>query len=317
VHGDAAERERASSDEEYLAKLGLSEDVYRKRLKAARVVAFYPVLWTMLEEGRTHLAQLAMLYSHLTEANSEIILAKLPGMSKRELETLLAKVGRDGSVSEAEAKIEIRLTLTESELAVHERAREVLSASGHVPNDSEIFAKALAQLVEAKDPLRKAERAMQRKERAAQRREGELKEHAANADAEFNADSHVDAETRGVQGQASDEHSTLVTESRPVVAPGPEARQRVYIPAEVIHAVYLRDKGQCAEILPDGRRCPERRMVEKDHRIPWCWRGEDSIKNLRLMCRAHNQAAARRMLGEAWVGPHRRRPPDSPSAPGP
>lgn len=247
--------------EDYLKELGLSDDVYRKRLKAARVVAMYPRLWTMLAEGKTHLAQLAMLYSKITEANCDLVLEKLPGMSKRDLEILLAKVGADGSVSEAEARIEIRVTLTESELAVLKRAREVLSASGHVPNDSEVFAKALTQLVEAKDPVRKAERAMQRKERAA-RREAACQ----------------------TSDQAAPAIEPRPTAPAPAPAPGPVSQRRPHIPAAVTHAVYLRDEGQCTEILPDGRRCPERTMVERDHLTLYCRGGEDSLGNMRLTC---------------------------------
>jgi hypothetical protein len=71
------------------------------------------------------------------------------------------------------------------------------------------------------------------------------------------------------------------------------ARRSRHIPAAVARAVYLRDGGGCTFCAADGRRCGARRFLELDHVTPWAMRGESSVENLRLRCRAHNQHSAR------------------------
>jgi hypothetical protein len=56
-----------------------------------------------------------------------------------------------------------------------------------------------------------------------------------------------------------------------------------------------------APSAPDGRRCSARRCLELDHIDPWAVRGENTIENLRLRCRAHNQRYARRYYGKSRV----------------
>jgi Holliday junction resolvasome RuvABC DNA-binding subunit len=50
-----------------------------------------------------------------------------------------------------------------------------------------------------------------------------------------------------------------------------------------------------------GRRCRERRFLEFDHVRPFARAGETTAENLRLRCRAHNQFAAERVYGVAFM----------------
>ena len=61
-----------------------------------------------------------------------------------------------------------------------------------------------------------------------------------------------------------------------------------HIPAAVKRAVYERDKGQCAFIGKNGRRCTERHRLEFHHRKPFGRGGDHSVGNIELLCRAHN-----------------------------
>jgi hypothetical protein len=74
-----------------------------------------------------------------------------------------------------------------------------------------------------------------------------------------------------------------------------------HVPAAVARAVFLRDGRQCSYVSPDGRRCSARRCLELDHVKPWAVGGENTIENLRLRCRAHNQRYARQYFGKARV----------------
>ena len=72
--------------------LNLSEAEAYRRIGAARLSRKYPVLLTMLEDGRIHLCGIAVLAKHLTEANYENVLARATHKSKRELEELVAEL---------------------------------------------------------------------------------------------------------------------------------------------------------------------------------------------------------------------------------
>lgn len=68
--------------------------------------------------------------------------------------------------------------------------------------------------------------------------------------------------------------------------PTSEVKSR-YIPAAMKTEVYLRDHGKCAHL-----NCDSTKFLEYDHIEPIALGGETTAKNLRLLCRAHNQRAA-------------------------
>jgi 5-methylcytosine-specific restriction endonuclease McrA len=74
-----------------------------------------------------------------------------------------------------------------------------------------------------------------------------------------------------------------------------------HIPAAVKREVWERDGGQCTFVSEGGRRCPSRRMLEFDHVDPVALGGESTAKNMRLLCRRHNQHAAERAFGAEFV----------------
>ena len=66
-----------------------------------------------------------------------------------------------------------------------------------------------------------------------------------------------------------------------------------YIPAKVKSAVWARDDGRCAWRDKDGTVCGSKDWIEYDHVRPFARGGRsDDPRNLRLVCRQHNQAAA-------------------------
>lgn len=66
-----------------------------------------------------------------------------------------------------------------------------------------------------------------------------------------------------------------------------------YIPAKVKSAVWARDDGSCAWRSPDGKVCGAKDWLEYDHIHPYAKGGRsDDPRNIRLLCRQHNQAAA-------------------------
>ena len=71
-----------------------------------------------------------------------------------------------------------------------------------------------------------------------------------------------------------------------------------YIPAAVKRAVHERDRGQCAYIDPNGRRCTETERLEFHHRKAFGRGGDHSVGNIQVACRTHNGYDAERDCGK-------------------
>ena len=74
-----------------------------------------------------------------------------------------------------------------------------------------------------------------------------------------------------------------------------------HIPAAVKRAVWQRDRGQCSFVSQTGHRCGSRKRLEFDHIDPVARGGEATVEGIRLLCRAHNQYEAERVLGTGFM----------------
>jgi 5-methylcytosine-specific restriction endonuclease McrA len=79
------------------------------------------------------------------------------------------------------------------------------------------------------------------------------------------------------------------------------------IPGQIRRLVYQRDAGRCAARKLDGERCGSTTRLEFDHIVPVARGGRSTVENLRLVCRAHNQAAAEEAFGRAFMAGKRQR----------
>jgi hypothetical protein len=73
------------------------------------------------------------------------------------------------------------------------------------------------------------------------------------------------------------------------------------IPKRLRRFVWERDRGRCAFVSADGHRCEATRALEIDHVTPVSIGGRTTADNLRVLCRAHNQYEAGRVLGREHV----------------
>jgi 5-methylcytosine-specific restriction endonuclease McrA len=100
----------------------------------------------------------------------------------------------------------------------------------------------------------------------------------------------------------------------PSVAPKPRGRSTAtspaatpdsgnprHVQAEVKRAVWERDGGRCQWPASSGGICGSTFQLELDHIVPVARGGPSSIDNLRVVCRAHNQLAARQVFGATWM----------------
>ncbi len=74
--------------------------------------------------------------------------------------------------------------------------------------------------------------------------------------------------------------------------------KRDHIPAHVRREVWMRDGGRCQWRLDSGGICGSTRQLELDHIQPRSRGGASTTDNLRVLCRGHNDLAARLVLGE-------------------
>ncbi|OFX20427.1 MAG: hypothetical protein A2V77_02785 [Anaeromyxobacter sp. RBG_16_69_14] len=74
-----------------------------------------------------------------------------------------------------------------------------------------------------------------------------------------------------------------------------------HVPARVRRAVWKRDGGRCQWPLESGGVCGSTLRVELDHIHPQALGGQSTVGNMRLLCRMHNDLAARRVFGEGWM----------------
>jgi hypothetical protein len=87
--------------------------------------------------------------------------------------------------------------------------------------------------------------------------------------------------------------------SRPRAAKKSSVRR--YVPRAVRREVVARDGARCSFVGEDGRRCEETGFLELDHVTPVACGGEASAEGVRVLCRAHNQYEAERVLGREAV----------------
>ena len=74
-----------------------------------------------------------------------------------------------------------------------------------------------------------------------------------------------------------------------------------HVSAQVKRAVWQRDGGRCQWPVDGGGVCGSIHQVELDHVVPRARGGPPTIENTRCLCRFHNQLAARRVYGDAWM----------------
>ena len=93
---------------------------------------------------------------------------------------------------------------------------------------------------------------------------------------------------------------------RPRTEAAPTDTHSRHIPAAIKRAVYERDGGRCIFVDDRGNRCPETGRLEFDHADGFARVHHHDVSAIRLLCRAHNQHAAEKMYGRAFMAAARR-----------
>lgn len=285
--------ETSSSLYTYLTgELSYSESAAGRRVTVTRLCARVPEVLAAIRSGKLHLSSACCLASILTSENAQRIVADAAGKSMRQVEELLVHYAPKPAVNDG-----IRRQ--------NSTGVSPLFADGHLARNEPPVTTPPAK---KRDELKPATPEVYNIRFAAKRGFVEKLERAQ----ELLSHSIPDGSYEEILEKALDvllakKDPALKPEVRgatPAAARENKARsQSRYIPKAIERAVVKRDAGRCTHVDPaTGKRCSERKFLHIDHVIPVAMGGSSSDPaNLRQLCAAHNQLAARRIFGASWM----------------
>ena len=274
--------------------LHLSEHAAYGRIEVARAARRLPALLAHLEDGSITVTNARILAAHMTDANSEALLAAARHRSKRDVEELVARLKPKPDVPSAVRKLPVA-RVVQSQSASEQPASvfdlnttKLPSTEPAVAVNSPVVPRpVVAPLAPERYKVQfTASSAMHEKLRYAQ----DLLRHVVpDGDLAAVFDRALSALIDGL------EKEKCAITSRPR-EPRVGERGSRHIPAAVRREVWRRDKGSCAFVGARGR-CGERGFVEFHHVVPFAAGGTAAAKNIELRCRAHNLYEAELFFG--------------------
>ena len=301
-----------------VGELRMCEHAAFNRIRAARTARRFPAIFDAVADGRLHLSTVVMLTPYLTEETADDLMAAAAYKSKAEVEHLLAQrfprpdlpaivqalstdpsagqlaPGRVGAMSpsifqqlspgiveELTVRPADQLAPGRVEFSAPARIEAPAPRPRLTPLAPERFALQVTIGQSTHDKLRYAQ---------------ELLSHQVPpGDVAEVLDRALDALIRRL------EQRKFAATSRPRRGRRPAMAGGRYVPADVRHAVWKRDQGQCTFRSETGHRCPARTRLEFDHVDEVARGGRATIGGIRLQCRAHNQYGAERTFGAEFM----------------
>ena len=261
--------------------LRLSEPAAARRIRTARCLARFPQLYELLESGEVNLMSVSLISKWLTKENADVLIARIRGRSKREIEAIIAELeprsiippdsvrvfmvpapaphlapsarptvtGDSEKSPNSEMTMEpfsaIQFSARQEFMAKVERARALIWHQFPNPTFEQLFELGLDALISRRDP---AERQKRREQRA------------------------------------------------PAARKTPVRAGKRYVAAAVRDEVFARDGFRCSYVGPDGRRCTATVALQVDHVLPVARGGAGNRENLRILCAEHNRLEASRIM---------------------
>ena len=256
--------------------LGLSEHEAYNRIEVARAARRFPGILELLAQGAVHLTSVRLLAPHLTAENHTRVLESARGRTKAEVEEIVARLAPRPDVP-----VSIRKAPAQQPVS----AQSGLPAAPPLPSPPPPAATPLSpsryklQVTIEGDTLEKL--------RLAQ----DMLRHAIPSGDEA---AILDRALTALLVQLARKKFAATARPRPSRPGTPGSR---YVPAQVKRTVWLRDRGGCAFVGTDGRRCGERAFVEFHHVRPHAVGGGPTVPNIELRCRRHNGYEAKLYFG--------------------
>ena len=267
-----------------------------RRIHAARAAAKFPILYRTLERGLLSLTTVSLLAPHLKWDNHRRLIRSAAGRSTREVEALVATLTSGSPPLER-----IRFVATAPSASAAEdpgNGPDLFSAAppapGYSPNAT------LSAIGTNPEPPRRVHISFTADESMfgdIERARELLGPHSPAGKLEEVFTLALRALLRDI-----DPERYPARTDRRVRSTEPSSKRRRAVPRRVKAEVWKRDGGRCAFLSAEGRRCGTRSRLEFDHVTPWALGGSsEDAANLRLLCRAHNDLAARRVFGDAAI----------------
>lgn len=262
-------------------ELRLSESAAYHRIHAARAARRYPAIFETVGEGKLCLSALVILAPHLTPANHQRLLDGAAGLSKRQVEELVATMfPKPAAPAYVESVAEPRSLQLEDSAARPRPERRSAPASVE-PMRPELYKVQFTADRAFREQLDELQALLRH-----QVPDGDLAEIFRRAVALLLEDT---------------KRRRFAKTGRPRAAPRQDREPSRHIPADIKRAVYERDAGRCTYVAPNGRRCGSRAFLEYHHEAPWARHRRHRANEITLRCRAHNDLAARQEYGAAFM----------------
>ena len=277
------------------AVLRFSEAAAWNRIKAARAARKFPVILDLLADGSVNLTTIRLLSPHLTAENHMALLAEATGMTRRQVDKVVARLAPTPDVAASIRRLPALRPIAPpaDALAVAFAEKSNLGppapGTGTVttpppaahrpvvgPLSPERYRLQLTVGEDAHDDLRCLQDLLRR-----QIPDGDPAVIVARA---------LKLLREGVEKKA------FAATPRPRIGKGTKPGSR-HIPANVERTVWRRDGGQCAFVAKNGRRCTERSFLEFHHELPHAIGGEPTVDNVSLRCREHNEYESELIFG--------------------
>ena len=291
--------------------LGLSKAASFFRLKAAELIQRYPEIVEPLKDGRLCITTMASLAKVLTPTNRAEVLPRFFHRSGVEAKAIVAELV---PVANPPTRTVVTVTPVRPPLGFSLLAETQVGSSSSEPRGPEESTLPHAELpslesprVVRAEPLTPTETRLhltvspaflERLEEARLALSHSLPAATVEDVLSAGLDLILDRDRK---------RKGLVANPRLAPAKAPTEPGASYIPAAVRREVWQRDQGRCQWKLDSGGVCGSRLRVELDHVRLRCRGAKPIASELRLLCRSHNDLAARQALGDGVMDRYTRK----------
>ena len=311
-------------------ELGLSTGAAHYRKTAAELMQKFPQIIDPLRDGRLCITSIVQLARVLTPENCQDVLPKFFQRSKREAMAVAAELQPAIGAPHREVVTVFRadsLSLLASAAATtkfdsrteaaFQPVETSASTSGAVPgsasNETEPPPTSAVTTPVRRDSSEPLTAELSRLHITVSRRFLEKLEAARDALSHARRGANAEAVLETGLDLVLKQHAKrkgLVSKPRKNASPAKVST----VTAAVKREVWTRDGGRCQWPLESGGICGSTLRVEFDHSVARALGGSSSLKNMRLLCRVHNDIAARQTFGDYWMNQFTRNPRDAASA---
>ena len=281
-----------------VTSLGYSEASASRRVRISRLICKYPDIARMLRSGKTNLSCLSLISKVLEEDSDKgcEILASIADKTCREVEELVSVYRPEVTRSKEYIKpIKVagvaksdcfELEFPTKSFCNLQDSLIVQPPLLETPQAEVRYEVRCSLSKEIKDKLGKAQNLM------VHRLKGDMV--LENVFSEL-----IDCY---LAKHANDRKVRKVNRVQKSLAKGNKgSAKRDAIPSQVKREVYARDHFCCSYQSKDGVRCGKESNLELDHITPVALGGDNSVANLRVVCREHNQFLAREVFGKEFM----------------